>query len=98
MITTLARGIYLIPLAFTALACGGQIEDSNSDDGDALDASMALVVGNACDDDTACPGHTGEEGVFGEGPFCAKTHVGVALPDGYCTAKCTTSADCAGPP
>jgi hypothetical protein len=97
MVMTTARRIALVLSSLSAMACGGQtLAPEVEEDAGALDADSFL--GNACVDDTECPGHTGEAGVFGEGPFCLKSHAGVALPKGYCSARCSRSADCPGPP
>jgi hypothetical protein len=72
--------------------CGGQI--LTPDGADASEPEALTSIGDPCSHDAECPGHTGEPGIFGQGPFCAKSHAGVPLPGGYCSARCATAADC----
>lgn len=85
-------GAFLLLLGTTG--CGGKVAVAGSG-GSVPDQES--VIGKECVDDSDCPGHSGDAGIFGDSPGCAKTTFGTPLPDGYCTMKCSPIADCPGP-
>jgi hypothetical protein len=90
---TLALSTAVIALVAVA-ACGG-IVSPDGDDGGASTGSTSVKtsgVGNACANAGDCLNSDGTDG----GLECAFVHSNLTFPNGYCTGRCLTSANCPG--